>query len=166
MRPLLIDIFHLKNSDSVFIGLILSIIGAILGYFTNLITDNGYAFAAVAAVVGLDFIFGVINAVKNNNFQTGKALKVVEYLFTYWLILAVTLSIELGFQGTQWMSEAIMIPILVFTLVSRKKNASLFGVLPKGLLLKILENIDSYKNAAYISIAEEVIKNEEVINQK
>ena len=98
MRHLLIDIFHLKNSDSVFIGLILSIIGAILGYFTNLITDNGYAFAAVAAVVGLDFIFGVINAVKNNNFQTGKALKVVAYLFTYWLILAVTLSIELGFQ--------------------------------------------------------------------
>jgi len=36
----------------------------------------------------------------------------------------------------------------VFQIISTLKNASLIGFIPQGLLLNILNNIDSYKNAS------------------
>ena len=83
-------------------------------------------------------------AYKKGIFETSKSIKVIYYLVTYFLFLAVCINIENGFD-IKWLMEAIMIPILVGTLLSAIKNASLLGVLPIGILLSILENIDSYK---------------------
>lgn len=158
MRIFLADMFHLKNADSVFMGIILSIIGAIIGYFTNMLNENSNAFVAIAMVVFADFFSGVLKAIVNNNFMTRKALKVIYYLFTYWVVLAVTLSIEKGFTYSSWMSEAIMLPIIVFQMISFLKNLSLIGIIPKGLLLKILENIDDYKNDMYATVTEKQVE--------
>ncbi|HMT68797.1 MAG TPA: phage holin family protein [Saprospiraceae bacterium] len=146
MRPLLIDIFHLKNSDSVFIRLILSIIGAIIGYFTNMINENSNAFVAIGLVVFADFGAGIFKAIYTNTFEIKKALKVVWYFGAYSVLLAIMLSIEKGFQYASWISEAVMLPIIIFQIISMLKNLSIIGIIPKGVLLKILENIDNYKD--------------------
>jgi phage-related holin len=61
------------------------------------------------------------------------------------LILATVLSIEKGYPSAFWLSEAIIMPILVFQVISILKNAGLLGILPKGLLTEMLEKIDKYK---------------------
>ena len=69
----------------------------------------------------------------------------VNYFFAYSFLLAVMLSIEKGFSYASWMAEAVMLPIITFQIISALKNASIVGLIPQGVLLKILENIDNYK---------------------
>ena len=140
------DVFHLKSVPDMFLGFILSIIGGIIGYFIDMVNVNSNAFAAIALLVFADFGAGVAKAISTNTFETRKALKVVWYFGAYSVLLAVMLSIEKGFQYASWMAEAVMLPILTFQVISFLKNLSIIDILPKGLLLKILENIDNYKD--------------------
>lgn len=140
------DIFHLKSVPDVLLGFLLSIVGGIIGYFTDMINVNSNAFAAITLLVFADFAAGIAKAISTNTFETRKALKVVWYFGSYSVLLAVMLSIEKGFQYASWMAEAVMLPILTFQIISFLKNLSIIGILPKGLLLKILENIDNYKD--------------------
>lgn len=94
----------------------------------------------------MDFRRTVSN--KKKRWETRKALKIIYYLTGYWLIVFIVLSIEKAHQAAFFLSEAIVLPILIFQVISMLKNASLLGVLPKGLLLKILSNIDNYKDQA------------------
>lgn len=146
MRIFLSDLFHLKNTDSIIVGIIFSIFGAIIGYFTNMINENSNAFIAIAFVVFADFCAGVSKAIYTNTFEIKKALKVVWYFGAYSTLLAAMLSIEKGFQYASWISEAVMLPIIIFQTISMLKNLSIIGIIPKGVLLKILENIDNYKD--------------------
>ena len=63
----------------------------------------------------------------------------------WWLILTVTLSVEIGFAGTSWLSETFIIPFIVFQLISALKNASLVGFIDIHLLNIILDKIDKHK---------------------
>lgn len=161
-RNTIYDIFHIKSIPDVILNGILTIIGGIIGYFTNIINVNSDAFFAIALVVGIDFVFGVMKAFKNNCFETRKALKVVWYFFAYSFLLAVMLSIEKGFSYASWMAEAVMLPIITFQIISALKNASIVGLIPQGVLLKILENIDNYKEKIII---EETNNIEDTINK-
>lgn len=140
------DIFHLKSVPDIVVGFSISIVGGVIGYFTDMINENSNAFAAIALLVFADFGAGVGKAIYTNTFETRKALKVVWYFGSYSVLLAVMLSIEKGFSYASWMAEAVMLPILTFQVISFLKNLSIIGILPKGLLLKILENIDNYKD--------------------
>ena len=53
--------------------------------------------------------------------------------------------IEKGFIGAGWLSETIIIPFMVFQLISALKNASMAGFIKMDLLNKILDKIDSHK---------------------
>lgn len=140
------DIFHLKSVPDIVAGFALTIVGGVIGYFTDMINANSNAFAAIALLVFADFAAGVGKAIFTKTFETRKALKVVWYFGAYSVLLAVMLSIEKGFQYASWMAEAVMLPILTFQVISFLKNLSIIGLLPKGVLLKILENIDNYKD--------------------
>ena len=140
------DIFHLKSIPDILVGFLLSLVGGVIGYFTDMINVNSNAFAAIALLVFADFAAGVGKAISTRTFETKKALKVVWYFGAYSSLLAVMLSIEKGFQYASWMAEAVMLPILTFQIISFLKNLSIIGILPKGVLLKILENIDNYKD--------------------
>lgn len=140
------DIFHVRSIPEIVLNGILATIGGFVGYFTNIVDANSDAFFAIGLVVGLDFVFGVLKAFKTNTFETRRALKVIWYFTAYSLILAVMLSIEKGFSFASWMAEAVMLPIITFQMISALKNASIVGVVPRGVLLKILENIDNYKD--------------------
>ena len=84
-------------------------------------------------------------AFKNKKFETQKALKIVYYLITYWSMLFAVLSIEKGFSSAFWLTEAIIMPILVFQIISMIKNFMLLGVINNSLAKQMFKNIDRYK---------------------
>ena len=114
-------------------------------YFFNLTLNHYEQFIAVVSVVSLDGIFGIIAGAKREGFQTFKALKVLKTMAAWVIILAVILSVEKGFTGAGWLSETIMIPFIVFQLISALKNASMAGYIELELLNKILDKIDKHK---------------------
>jgi len=102
----------------------------------------------VVVVVVADWVMGTILALKNNEWRTKKAIKIVYYIFAYSTILFTVLAVERAHPSAFFLSETIIMPILVFQIISTIKNASLIGFIPQGLLLNILTNIDSYKNTS------------------
>jgi phage-related holin len=53
--------------------------------------------------------------------------------------------IERGFKGTGWLSETIIVPFMIFELISALKNASMSGFIKNDQLNKILDLIDKHK---------------------
>ena len=124
----------------------LSTVGAFIGsYFMNLTADNTEQYLAVIAVVLLDGFFGLCAGIKREGFKTYKEVKVLKTIFAWVLILTVILSVELGFTGTGWLSETILIPFIIFQIISSLKNASMAGFIQNDLLNEILDRIDKHK---------------------
>ena len=117
----------------------------ILSYFLELTVDNYQQYFAVVGVVLLDGLFGVLAGIKREGFLTFKALKILRTGVTWVIILTVLLSVEQGIEGTFWLSETIMIPFILFQLISALKNASMAGYIDSGLLNTILDKIDKHK---------------------
>ena len=92
----------------------------------------------------LDGFFGILAGVKREGFKTFKALRVLRNLFTWWLIIFVVLSIEVSFK-VSWLSETIVLPFMVFQIMSALKNASMAGFIKIELLNNILDKIDNHK---------------------
>jgi phage-related holin len=93
----------------------------------------------------MDGFFGVIAGIKREGFRTYKAIKVLQRVFSWIVILTVILMIERGFAGTGWLSETIVVPFMVFELISALKNASMSGFIKNDQLNKILDLIDKHK---------------------
>ena len=117
----------------------------IASYLMNVTMGNAEQYMAVMLVLLLDGFFGIIAGMKREGFKTYKALKVLKNMFAWVVILTVILSIELGFQGTSWLSETIIAPFMVFQMASALKNASMAGFIKNELLNEILDRIDSHK---------------------
>lgn len=145
LKELIIGITNLKSGFDFFINVIAAFLGAVLAYFNVLYLDNKDLFAAITIVVIGDWFSGVALALHKNKFETWKSLKVVYYLTAYSCTLAMVLSIEKGYPAAFWLSEAVIMPILVFQTISFLKNLSLLGLIPKSLLTDILSKIDKYK---------------------
>jgi len=111
----------------------------------ELTLGNAEQFLGVACVVLLDGFFGIIAGIKREGFKTFKALSVLRTLGVWWIILGAILSVEKGFVGAGWMSETIIIPFLIFQLISALKNASMAGFIKMDLLNQILDKIDNHK---------------------
>ena len=114
-------------------------------YMFNITMNNVEQYLAVVAAVVLDGFFGIIAGTKNEGFKTFKALKVLRTLVVWIMFLTTLLIIEKGFPGTGWLSETILIPFVVFELISALKNASMAGFINAKLLTEILDKIDLHK---------------------
>ena len=114
-------------------------------YFMNLTMANSEQYLAIVGVMFLDGIFGMIAGTRREGFQTRKALSVLKNTVAWLVILTVILMVEQGFAGTAWLSEVIVVPFMVFQLVSALKNASMAGFIKVGLLNEILDRIDKHK---------------------
>jgi phage-related holin len=57
----------------------------------------------------------------------------------------VLLLVERAYPGTSWLSETILIPFIIFELVSALKNASMAGFIKTSVLNDILDRIDNHK---------------------
>jgi phage-related holin len=117
----------------------------ICSYFWNITMANSDQYLAIVGVMFLDGIFGMIAGSKREGFQTRKALKVLKNTVAWLVILTVILMVEQGFAGTAWLSEVIVVPFMVFQLISALKNASMAGFIQVGLLNQILDKIDKHK---------------------
>jgi fucose 4-O-acetylase-like acetyltransferase len=96
-------------------------------------------------VVLTDGFFGVIAGTKREGFQTFKAIKVLRTLVIWIGLLTVLLMVEQGFKGTSWLSETILVPFMLFQLISSLKNASMSGFIKMEALNSILDKIDLHK---------------------
>jgi len=80
------------------------------------------------------------------DFQTNKALKLVWYLGGYYSIAFMVLFVEKAHPSAFCLSETVIMPILVFQIISISKNASLLGLIPIPVVNEILSKIDKHKN--------------------
>lgn len=117
----------------------------ICSYFMELYMNNQDQYIAVMGVMFLDGIFGMIAGTKREGFKTHKALSILKNTVVWMMILSGVLMIERGFVGTSWLSEVIIVPFMIFQLVSALKNASMAGYIKVGLLNEILDKIDNHK---------------------
>ena len=114
-------------------------------YFMELTMANSDQYLAIVGVMFLDGIFGMIAGTKREGFQTRKALNVLRNTVAWLIILTVILMVEQGFAGTAWLSEVIVVPFMIFQLISALKNASMAGFIQVSLLNQILDKIDKHK---------------------
>tara|TARA_B110000503_G_scaffold143332_1_gene244137 strand:+ start:1426 stop:1866 length:441 start_codon:yes stop_codon:yes gene_type:complete len=140
-----IKIEMLKSTTAMVIMGISTSFGFISSYLMDLTLGNLEQYLAIIAVMLLDGFFGLIAGIKREGFKTYKALKVLKNIFAWELILTAILSIELGFTGTGWLSETILVPFIIFQLISALKNASMAGFIQNDLLNEILDRIDKHK---------------------
>lgn len=124
-----------------------TVLAFICTYFFNLAMANSEQYLALVGVVMTDGFFGVIAGTKREGFKTYKALKVLQTMVVWIIFLTILLVIEKGFPGTGWVSETILLPFIIFQIVSALKNASMAGLIDGKLLVEILDKIDLHKGS-------------------
>jgi phage-related holin len=118
----------------------------ICSYFFNLAINNVEQYFAVVTLIFADGFFGVLAGTKREGFKTYKALKVLKTVATWIGILTLLLIVEKGFKGTYWLSETIIVPFIVFQIISILKNAASIGLIQHSILVDILKKIDKHKD--------------------
>ena len=119
--------------------------GAMFSEWLQMILDAQDQFFAILFVVLLDAFFGIAKAFKMGNFETKKTFKAVFMLVGFWFLLATVLTIEKGFPFASFLSEAILLPILLFQVISTLKNMNILGLIDNPTVNKILATIDKHK---------------------
>lgn len=115
-------------------------------YFFNLAMENSEQYLAVVAVIFMDGFFGVIAGTKREGFKTYKAVRILKTLVAWIITLTALIMVEAGFKGTSWLSETILIPLIVFQVISALKNAEQAGFIKNDALATILNKIDRHKS--------------------
>ena len=123
-----------------------TIMSFICSYFFDIAMNNAEQYLAIIVVVFADGFFGIWRGVKAEDFQTKLALKVPKSLAFWVSMLTIILIVEKGITGIGWLSEAILIPFIIFQMVSVLKNASMLGLIPSGMLTNILSKLDKHKD--------------------
>ena len=133
------------KSTSTIIYLPSMILGFICSYFLELTMQNSEQYLAVATLVFADGFFGIIAGIKREGFKTYKAIKILKTLIFWVVVLTLILVIEKSIPGAGWLSETMLMPLIVFQLISTIKNASMSGFIKADVLNKILDRIDKHK---------------------
>ena len=122
-----------------------SMITFICTYFYNMTLSHYEQYLALTAVIFVDGFFGCIAGIKREGFQTRKALKVLQTTVVWIVLLTMLLSVEHAFKGMGWLSETILIPFLIFQIMSALKNASMAGFIQVQFLNYVLDQFDQHK---------------------
>lgn len=120
-------------------------IGFICSYFMELTMQNAEQYLAITTLVFADGFFGVIAGIKREGFKTYKAIKILRTLIFWVVMLTLILVIEKSIPGAGWLSETMLMPLVIFQLISTVKNASMAGFIRGDVLNQILDNIDKHK---------------------
>ena len=118
--------------------------------YSDIIDDflaEKHQFIAITAVVLLDLCFGVVKALRFGNYKTKKAFKSVFILVAFWSLLAVVLLIEKAYPFMTFLSEMILLPIILFQLISILKSMQILELINNETLKNILSNIDKHKES-------------------
>ena len=134
----------MKTTQSI-IALTSMSIGFICSYFMELTMQNAEQYLAITTLVFADGFFGIIAGIKREGFKTYKAIKILRTLIFWVIMLTLILVIEKSIPGAGWLSETILMPLVIFQLISTVKNASMAGFIKADVLNKILDSIDKHK---------------------
>lgn len=121
--------------------------GFICSYFMELTMRNAEQYLAIATLIFADGLFGVIAGIKREGFKTYKAIRILRTLIFWVVILTVILVIEQSIPGASWLSETVLMSLVVFQLVSVLKNASMAGFIKVEVLNNILDKVDKHKGS-------------------
>ena len=120
-------------------------IGFICSYFMELTMQNAEQYLAITTLVFADGFFGIIAGIKREGFKTYKAIKILKTLIFWVIMLTLILVIEKSIPGAGWLSETMLMPLVIFQLISTVKNASMAGFIKADTLNQILDHIDKHK---------------------
>ena len=120
-------------------------LGFICSYFMELTMENAEQYLAIISLVFVDGFFGIIAGVKREGFKTYKAIKILKTLVFWVLILTIILVIEKSIPGAGWLSDTLLMPLVIFQLISTLKNASMAGFIKGEVLNQILDRVDKHK---------------------
>ena len=120
-------------------------IAFICSYFMELTMQNAEQYLAITTLVFADGFFGIIAGIKREGFKTYKAIKILKTLIFWVIMLTLILVIEKSIPGAGWLSETMLMPLVIFQLISTVKNASMAGFIKTSVLNKILDTIDKHK---------------------
>ena len=134
----------MKTTQSI-IALTSMSIGFICSYFMELTMQNAEQYLAITTLVFADGFFGMIAGIKREGFKTYKAIKILRTLIFWIVMLTLILVIEKSIPGAGWLSETMLMPLVIFQLISTVKNASMAGFIKTSVLNQILDNIDKHK---------------------
>ena len=134
----------MKTTQSI-IALTSMSIGFICSYFMELTMQNAEQYLAITTLVFADGFFGIIAGIKREGFKTYKAIKILRTLIFWVVMLTLILVVEKSIPGAGWLSETMLMPLVIFQLISTIKNASMAGFIKASVLNKILDNIDKHK---------------------
>jgi phage-related holin len=119
--------------------------GFICSYFMELTMQNAEQYLAIITLIFADGFFGVIAGVRREGFKTYKAIKILRTLLFWIIMLTVILVIEKSIPGAGWLSETLLMPLVIFQLISVLKNSSMAGFVKVEVLNQILDRIDKHK---------------------
>lgn len=120
-------------------------LGFICSYFMELTMQNAEQYLAITTLVFADGFFGIIAGIKREGFKTYKAIKILRTLLFWVIMLTLILVIEKSIPGAGWLSETMLMPLVIFQLISTVKNASMAGFIKADVLNQILDRIDKHK---------------------
>jgi small basic protein len=135
----------MKSTTTLFIAITSMSLGFICSYFMELTMQNAEQYLAITTLVFADGFFGVIAGIKREGFKTYKAIKILRTLLFWIIMLTLILVIEKSIPGAGWLSETMLMPLVIFQLISAIKNASMAGFIKADVLNKILDSIDKHK---------------------
>ena len=134
----------MKTTQSI-IALTSMSLGFICSYFMELTMQNAEQYLAIATLIFADGFFGIIAGIKREGFKTYKAIKILRTLIFWVIMLTVILVIEKSIPGAGWLSETVIMPLVVLQLISALKNASMAGFIKMDVVNQILDRIDKHK---------------------
>jgi phage-related holin len=111
----------------------------------ELTMQNAEQYLAITTLVFADGFFGIIAGIKREGFKTFKAIKILKTLVFWIVMLTLILVIEKSIPGASWLSETMIMPLVIFQLISTLKNASMAGFIKTSILNQILDRIDKHK---------------------
>jgi len=120
-------------------------LGFICSYFMELTMQNAEQYLAISTLVFADGFFGIIAGIKREGFKTYKAIKILRTLVFWVVMLTLILVIEKSIPGAGWLSETMLMPLVIFQMISTLKNASMAGFIKVDALNQILDSIDKHK---------------------
>lgn len=135
----------MKSTSTLFIAITSMSLGFTCSYFMELTMQNAEQYLAITTLVFADGFFGVLAGIKREGFKTYKAIKILRTLVFWIITLTLILVIEKSIPGAGWLSETMLMPLVIFQLISTIKNASMAGFIKANILNQILDNIDKHK---------------------
>jgi len=126
-----------------------TVVAFICSFFFNLTTTYPERYLAVCAVVFADGFFGIWAGIKREGFKTYKAIKILKTLVFWIITLTIILSIEKAWSIGGWISETVIVPFMVFQVISILKNASMSGFLQHDVIATILNRVDLHKGTVH-----------------